>query len=668
MMNIATKTYLGTAVFGILFVAMAAVGFWGVHKMSSTLDYIVGPAWSTADGAMEGTINIQAQLLFSEQYLLGDTSANQKVLDAEKIAFEAIARLSEANIITSSKVKQLNDIKTTFERVRNVVFAKHDGFQVLRMKYEQSVYEFVELGEVLEEHGDSAVEEIRNSPNRGFSWNNGLQKKWEAADGGMEANIGLLSSLYHVQRYIASSPNQTIYDDIQNALAFQQDASDEMLATGHFDVLLPGSSITMRQAYEEAFSAHKTNISELIAGYRALYEANREYREASNEFIAFMEDFEEIGDQAVEGQIDKIVVSKSITNTLLSVSLVIGIIFIGMLILFIKSTVIAPITGVTKRVKEIAKGDGDLTQRLEVTSDDEIGILSGSFNEFVSKLQHIIVDSKRATEQIRLNINENNRSSSENSQNLIEINSLASEVSQANNEMTQNASQVSDNCNNASSISERVVIVTSDGQKAMNDVISGMNSIVTVVASSSAEINSLKQRADKIGQIISVIEGISEQTNLLALNAAIEAARAGEQGRGFAVVADEVRTLAQRTAESTKEITSVIAKIQEDTNKVFASMTDCEKEVAVNNTSSQVAGHALKCINETIQELRDIIHGVARAAAEQNDSALGIKTMSQSIADKIDSASTRAETNKDIAKAMEISTEQVERAISQFVV
>lgn len=665
-MKIANKTNIAVALFSALLLIMGVVGYWGVKNMSSILDYVVGPAWMTADGAMEGTIGIQGQLIATDQYLNGDSSAKAKIKEATQVADEAISRLKTAKVVEDEAINKLDGLLSNYSNSRGVLLDDYDIYQATLLTYQNAVFDFVALGEVLEERGDGAVEVLRNEPNKSFSWNDGISKKWEAADGGMEANIGLLTSLYHVERYRSGSPDSNIKKDIYDAIEFQTEAANEMLNTGHFDISLPNSSMSMKAAYKQAFSIHVKNIDELLVKYDAFYEARTKYSKSTATLLNFMEEFEEIGDQAVEGQTDNIATTQNTTDTFLFIVLVLGLLLTAAIGYFAKVLIVAPLESVTLRVKEISEGNGDLTQRIDINSNDEIGELSNSFNKFIIKLHDIVSDTTKATQLIRYNIDKTRKTTLENANGLKEISNLSGEVSHANLEMSETAQSVAENCNSASQSSQNVIELAEGGRKAVSEVVEGMSSVVAVVALSSEKINSLKEQADKIGQIISVIEGISAQTNLLALNAAIEAARAGEQGRGFAVVADEVRTLAQRTADSTKEISTVIDKIQEDTNAAFTSMSSCENEVAVNSDKSIIAGESLTNINSTIGNLTKMITSVAVAAEEQSAAVIHIKDKSRLIADKVNLINAGAQNNNDIVEEMTANIEAVEKSLSQF--
>lgn len=186
-------------------------------------------------------------------------------------------------------------------------------------------------------------------------------------------------------------------------------------------------------------------------------------------------------------------------------------------------------------------------------------------------------------------------------------------------EMTMTAGEVARNSNEASRIAQETANTAKSGQEIMTQTVDGMQKISQAVVEAANIIMTLGRSSDQIGQIVRVIEDIADQTNLLALNAAIEAARAGEQGRGFAVVADEVRKLAERTTKATKEIGDMIRQIQQDTKSAVASMDQGTNQVEKGVELANTTGQALSNIQSMINSTAEMIHQIANAAEEQSN-------------------------------------------------
>ncbi|MDP4174442.1 MAG: methyl-accepting chemotaxis protein [Bacteroidota bacterium] len=262
---------------------------------------------------------------------------------------------------------------------------------------------------------------------------------------------------------------------------------------------------------------------------------------------------------------------------------------------------------------------GDLTVNVEENEkDDIIGKLRDQLRLMIDNLRVLITQVKDAVEATASASAQISSSTEEMSSGAREQTMQSTEIASAVEEMTKTILETSKNTSMASSSAREAGEKAKDGGKVIVQTIEGMNKIADVVTRSAGTVVALGNSSNQIGEIIQVIEDIADQTNLLALNAAIEAARAGEQGRGFAVVADEVRKLAERTTKATKEIAEMIKHIQKDTSEAVESMTLGTKEVENGKQLANSAGTALDEIISATEKVSDIITQVAVAAEEQS--------------------------------------------------
>lgn len=307
-------------------------------------------------------------------------------------------------------------------------------------------------------------------------------------------------------------------------------------------------------------------------------------------------------------------------------------------IAFASLSIVKPIRQVVERLDDIASGEGDLTQRLEVKSQDEVGQLAQGFNRFLDKLQPTIKEVIATSEQVANTTSaakssaSSTRQSSESQFKEVDLVATAAE------EMTQTASLVVQNAEIAVGAASEANSSAKQGQQVIELSAGEMRKLVERMSSAVPIVEELAKNNANITDILGVIEGISEQTNLLALNAAIEAARAGEQGRGFAVVADEVRNLASRTQASVGEIRQVIDKVQAGTQDVVEAIQ--EGNILANDTALHVqnAVEDLGSIFTSIEAISDMNNQIVRAAEEQqsvsgevNQSVVNIRDLSAQI-------------------------------------
>ncbi len=275
--------------------------------------------------------------------------------------------------------------------------------------------------------------------------------------------------------------------------------------------------------------------------------------------------------------------------------------------------------------------EGNLTVKLEIENNDEIGTLFNGFNKAVENFKNLILSIKAAVDTTASAAIEISSSTEQMTSGATESTNQTSEVVQSIEQMTLTIYETTKNVNTVATKTRNAEIIATDSQHAMLESIRGMNRIVEIVEDSSNIISDLGSSSTEIGEIIEVIEEIADQTNLLALNAAIEAARAGEQGRGFAVVADEVRKLAEKTTKATKEISEKIKDIQKDTMKAVASMKNGTTEAKNGKVVIEKAGDEFRNIVENTKEISDLINQVASGSEQLNISSDEIRKSINSI-------------------------------------
>ena len=333
-----------------------------------------------------------------------------------------------------------------------------------------------------------------------------------------------------------------------------------------------------------------------------------------------------------------------------------GGVLLGCLVLvyvMMQKFVLHPLKSLTSISRDIAQGHGDLTKRVPVTGQDELGELGKYFNLFIEKVQRSISQLAETTNRITSSATELSATSAQLAQSADGQNSRMLQSASAVEEMTMTAGEVARNSNDAARIAQETSETARSGHEVMTQTVSGMQQVSEAVGQSSTIIMTLGKSSDQIGEIVRVIEDIADQTNLLALNAAIEAARAGEQGRGFAVVADEVRKLAERTTKATKEIGDMIRQIQQDTKSAVASMEDGTQRVTDGVQLANRTGEALTKIQTMVEQTATMIQQIAGAAEEQSTAtrqiASDLEAVSQSSREASSGVSESAKASRDLS-------------------
>jgi len=325
-----------------------------------------------------------------------------------------------------------------------------------------------------------------------------------------------------------------------------------------------------------------------------------------------------------------------------------------------------PLGEIVAMIKDVAEGEGDLTKRLQVKTNDELGEVCSWFNVFVDKLHEVVSHISRTTHQVADAAANLHRTAEQMATGAEEVTAQASTVATAGEEMSATSGDIAQNCGMAAEGSRHASDAAVSGARVVDETIVVMNSIAQRVEHTAKTVDSLGKRSEQIGEIVGTIEDIADQTNLLALNAAIEAARAGEQGRGFAVVADEVRALAERTTRATKEIGEMIKAIQHETRSAVIAMEEGVIEVGKGGEKAANSGKALERILEQINEVTTQINQVATAAEEQTATTSEISNNMHQITEVVAQTSRIAQESEVAADELAGLAEDLRQVVSQF--
>ncbi|HEB4993453.1 TPA: methyl-accepting chemotaxis protein [Aeromonas hydrophila subsp. hydrophila] len=667
-MKIVTTSNLGLTILLSCTLGMGIVGWYGSQRLADLLSYVLGAAWQTADGAMEGSIELGNQSLYIQKMLRGIPLDEPELQRARAATADAMRRVGEGRLIDATAINAMEQQHLAYQQQQEQLLALYRAFTSVDQALRASSERMSRLSTQLEVVGDGAVESLTQSPDQAISWNGGLATRWHAADGGMEANIGFLRQLYALEKMQSEGPTPAIQAEMKEATRFYQEAVDAMLGSGMFDV--PGEGEFAGQSLATQYRTLQTEVQRLMVQWMAALSEYQgqlvNYERSADQLKQQLVEVEAKGDATVEDQVNQLNSIISHTKNLLLGGLLLSLLLVTLCGFWLVRTIVKPLLQVNQRMQDIAAGEGDLNARINLKRDDEIGSLAGSVDRFIEKLQKMI----RSTMDNNQHISEHVHTSVNRVEAISQSSRQTAEHAQAlhhdSEQMVQVATSISDNCSLAAQNANEVRQLTAESSQYVTSASNGMQRVVVEVGECANAINALKEQASQIGQIISTISSISEQTNLLALNAAIEAARAGEMGRGFAVVADEVRTLANRTASSSAEITEVINSIQQQTEKAYLMMQRNLKTVESGMEDSDNTRQILFKVEEAIDHLADMVQQVADATGQLSH------TLSHT-SDKVSGISLQAQTGEQeaqeclqLASSLHQASLLQQRLLSQF--
>jgi methyl-accepting chemotaxis protein len=627
--NVASKIGLGLVLMvGTLLLASIA-GYVSTSRLSSSLDYITGPAWDTADGAMEGSIGVQAQII-AVQELIGaarggiKADVSTQLQEGSTTADEALARMFAARQIPQDMADKVQPAIDSFDAQRGKTIAASNAYLQAFNDLKANSSDFIAFMSLVEDVGDAAVEDLEKNPDAVLTWNN-LRERWEAADGSMEARIALLERMHLYQEFV---DNKMSRDEVETAMAKTlgdlEDNIKQMAELSAFSQTVsrgPHSGETYVKVLRELLDQHKRAMTNAFNSYNEFNETAVQFKSQSHALLEQIGALEETADGAVEGEMDTIQGTISSSYTLISAALICGVALALVAIFFSLRYIARPLAAVATSLKDISEGEGNLNVSLDVKSQDEIGDIARGFNQFVDKIRNTILHVTESTTQLSTAAEQMAIVTDQANQTVMNQKSETDQVATAMNEMTATVAEVARSAASAAESASDAQEQTDNGQRIVGETVTVIQQLAEGVERAADVIQQVESDSDQIGTVLDVIKGIAEQTNLLALNAAIEAARAGEQGRGFAVVADEVRTLASRTQESTQEIQSMIERLQQSSKQAVDVMSQGRNQADTGVEYVNKAGESLREITQAVSAINDMNRQIASAAEEQNSVA-----------------------------------------------
>lgn len=450
-------------------------------------------------------------------------------------------------------------------------------------------------------------------------------KAWDAADGSMEATINIQQDIIELQKKLLASSQKPLSDEYSQ---FRDAAIERMFATGLFTSKMRDELDLEIQQYD----AVKQKVLQKIKSGQGAGVELKQFNEEINSLLALLGDMEETGDSQVEGRQQTIETLTSNVNYTFVIAMVVALLLVAGFTWSMRRSVIAPLKMLVTRFEDISQGEGDLKQTIDVSSGDEIADVAQAYNKFLEKIRHIVVEIKSAALAVDQKAEGFSDINTRLKQNVSQQQEETQIIAAAINEMAASISEVAQNAGEASNDADQADKLADEGRRIVTNSAASVENLADEVRRAVETLSRLDEQSQQIESVLDVIKTIAEQTNLLALNAAIEAARAGEQGRGFAVVADEVRTLASRTQDSTQEIQSMIEALQEASKQAVGVMQGGDKQARETVDLVNEANEALKNITQSITNIAQRNAQIAAAAEQQSSVAEDVNRSIDSIA------------------------------------
>lgn len=612
-LSVIQRILFGFGILLILLLMIAASGFVGINKIEDRLNVVTGKVAnisSTSNALKEDVSLANAAVL---QYLLSKTPDSLEDLSSRfsalKHEFDDVSEQLAGQLKTlPGMTKTLAKIESEVEGFygfTDVAFSNHKKMLELQAAIPDEkldlkdaiAFAAEDLG-MLVTDGDtseiqfaasymhSQVESLQVTVNDYFDVRS-MDKMQELRDA-MASNI---TSLKDKQSYLKDDNINDLVSEIEGSVL----SDDGVIAKYYENARLVQESEILAKQLSDSMELVNTSVQQLLSEATAMgISAKTEASDAA-----------------------------TLSTIIIEVVLVVSIIIAVLVALWVSRSIRLPLKEVMTVLGKIA--DGDFTQRSKVKTKDEFGELSAWVNGLVEKLQKVMSEIEQASNEVADSAGSNVRLASDSKRLMGAQNERTTEVASSMSEMVSTVDQVAQSSEVILRQIQSVDQRASQNREQMDTNIHKIELLLGQIETSTAVVNELDEHSKSIDRILEVIQGIAEQTNLLALNAAIEAARAGEQGRGFAVVADEVRTLATRTHSSTEEIQTVIAQLQQGVSKTVGSMEESRKSATDSVDQARTVGLSLAELQGSMAEIRDLSMQIATAAEEQSAVAQEIK-------------------------------------------
>ena len=627
-MTISTRLHLGFAIAGLTVLSLAWIGWSAVSGIRDSLDHASDKAWGTADAAMEGGTELGLQMRAVSDLLASREADDTDVRAAGSASDQLFDTAIAHGLLPDAVVARMQNARGGYARAVDDVIRTHRAFTDARARFDQRTEAFVAFGREIEEIGDGQVEAIEADPARAWSWNDGLAEIWEAADGGMESNIGLLTTLYHLERFLAGADVESSRAGMDEGLGFQREAADGMLGTGTFDIpCADDPSELMSDRYRTMLQDFESDVDAVYETGQARMKAFQSYEIAAAQLLEVLDAFEQAGDDAMDAEVAATHDQVATASWRLAVLGGFGLFVCGASAVLISRSVLVPLRQVESALADIASGEGDLQRRLDASRRDELGAVAGHFNAFAEKLSATIDRIREEAEDLGGGATRI-AGSSETLAN--ESGSQAASVEQVSASMEELSSTVG-------RTAERTGDAVRTATEARREADAGAGRMKELVEA----MDGIRRSSGEIASIIRVIDEIAFQTNLLALNAAVEAARAGEAGRGFAVVAEEVRALALRSAEAAKNTSGLIEESNQRAEGGAQLVQDVEQAFARILDGSATVAERLDEIARDNQDQSGAIREVAAAIQAIDRAVQGNAAVSQELAAEVQDAESK---------------------------
>ncbi len=709
-MRLATKLGGSYVILALLMLLSGGAGVYGVNKLDQLLAFVSGPALDSMQGISNSSQVVQTQMsqvesvIFGSQHTLEEghsSEESEQGLDAgegrertvqNELGVQDGQIVRGLNVIQSSGLLPASELEVfvseqnKYFSSRNRLFDAYFSFDHADKTLRRNFRQLQNMLIAVENIGDGAVDAYENRPNKMLSWNTGLSKLWDGADGAMMIQIALLERIYHYSRFVNDPYNNTIISDLETSINEVGVEYPKIKPLRIYKKKVPKSldeelaGMTHAAALAKLIERHITDFDKAMKLRQELYDASGGYRVVVEEFLISLNKQHLAVEAIIDEQDDVIETTKIVADSIIGVLLLISLVFAATLGVYLTRLIREAFDSVVDVCQRMQRGD---MSTIEVADEgDEIGEMFSAMKSMVDtlesenvKLNDSVVDLLEATSDlskkdltVKVPVSEDvtgpiadamNMMAMETAQVLLNIRNISENVEKVSLSVKFQGDKVSDMAAHEREVIEQTINHLEEASTTMNDIaklahvcnqtaslatqstetalhtvtntVNGMGEIRATITETEKRIKRLGERSQEIQGIVEIINNIAERTHVLALNASMQAAAAGEAGRGFAVVADEVQRLAESSRDSTSQIATLVNNIQGETAETMATMNRTISQVVDGSELAEQAGRQMQETRKTTAELVAAVGQISESSQRQAVASMELRSRAEEI-------------------------------------
>jgi len=622
-LKISHKLGIGFILMALILAALGLVGYLSANRLAQANEFLIGDAQSTVIGAKNLSYAAMEQIHLIDRQLADPGSNQQAALQTSlDTAQQMMQQIRNAQLLPETELSRTEQQLLLFSQSQAQLLKANQAY---RQSYQAIIDNAAALQQLLLQFNEEANRIIVE---RETNWDDAeaarseQSEEWFAATAATEARLALYARSYYFERFLSRENPEETRTGMENNLSdleiYIEDLSSMALADGLID---KNASQSYSAAMQTLFTQHVNRYQQGMKAYLKLLKTRENYAEQTHSLLQKATELEQLSNQTIAEEINAIANVRSGAYSSIVAMIVVGLGLGAVTFVLSIRSIVKPICEVSNQLEDISEGEGDLTRQLPVHGSDEVSILSRGFNQFSNHIRELISQVGSSVSRLATTADQLNQNAQATDSDMQAQQQQSHHAEQVMQQVTQQAESVNHSAHKGEVTMQEMDRNLSTSQRVIGETLNAITGFAGDVESATGVIEKLQADSQEIGSVLDVIQGIAEQTNLLALNAAIEAARAGEQGRGFAVVADEVRTLASRTQDSTTEIKAIIDRLQQGSDSAVTVMQQGREKAQATIQQAGGASSSLENITTSIREIHQVMNEIVHSSKTQVSAA-----------------------------------------------